>query len=103
MRGSNGVSIYFPIVEPSPKYAELPFAKDSGWHGFLNEVAGLFPEIEHSHEEEVADGAGGFDSGVRSNGGCEGLKACAGVPGKFGQRMVQIVPPIRRRECASRK
>jgi hypothetical protein len=103
LRGSHGVSIYFPIVEPLPKYADLPFAKDSGWHGFLNELAGLFPEIEHSHEEEVADGAGGFDSGVRSNGGCEGLKSCAGVPEKFGQGMVQIVPPIRRRECASRK
>jgi hypothetical protein len=105
MRGSHGVSIYFPIVEPSPKYADLPFAKDSGWHGFLNELAGLFPEIEHSHEEEVADGAGGFDSEVRSNGngGCEGLKACLGTPERFGQGMVQIVPPIRRRECGSRK
>jgi hypothetical protein len=105
MRGSHGVSIYFPIVEPSLKYADLPFAKDSGWHGFLNEIAGLFPEIEHSHEEEVADGAGGMDSGVRSNGngGCEGLKACLGTPERFGQGMVQIVPPIRRRECGSRK
>jgi Clostripain family len=103
LRGSHGVSIYFPIVEPSPKYADLPFAKDSGWHGFLNELAGLFPEIEHSHEEELADGAGGFDSGVRSNGDCDGLKTCAGTQEKFGQGMVQIVPPIRRRECVSRK
>jgi Clostripain family len=103
LRGSNGVSIYFPIVEPSPKYADLPFAKDSGWHGFLNELAEIFPEIEHSHEEEVADGAGGLGSGVRNNGGCDGLKACAGVPGKFGHGMVQMVPPIRRRECGSRK
>jgi Clostripain family len=103
MRGSHGVSIYFPIVEPSPKYADLPFAKDSGWHGFLNELAGLFPEIAHSHEEEVADGAGGFDTGVRSNGDCDGLKTCAGTAEKFGQGMVQIMPPIRHRECASRK
>jgi Clostripain family len=105
MRGSHGVSIYFPIVEPSSKYADLPFAKDSGWHGFLNELAGLFPEIEHSHEAAVADGAGGLGSGVKlnGNGGCEGLKTCLGTPEKFGQGMVQIVPSIRGRECAPRK
>jgi cysteine peptidase C11 family protein len=100
MRGSNGISIYFPIVEPSTKYAELPFAKDSEWYGFLNKLARQFPEIEHHSEDEGRDGAG--ESGVKALGnGCEGLKACAGTPDKFGQGMVQIVPPIRRRDCSA--
>ncbi len=100
MRGSNGVSIYFPIVEPSSKYADLPFAKDSEWYGFLKELAGLFPEIG---EDVGADGSAALGSGVKADGGCEGLKTCAGTEEKFGQGMVQIVPPIRGRECASRK
>jgi Clostripain family len=103
MRGSNGVSIYFPIVAPSPKYADLPFAKDSEWYGFLNELAGLFPEIENSREDEGAGGSAPLGSGVKADGGCENLKTCAGTEEKFGQGMVQIVPTIRGRECASRK
>jgi hypothetical protein len=100
LRGSNGVSLYFPIVEPSAKYAELPFAQDSGWHGFLNALAGLFPEIERPGKDASANG--GLDSGVKGNGnggGCDGLKNCAGTEEKFGQPMVQIVPGIRRRDC----
>jgi cysteine peptidase C11 family protein len=100
MRGSNGISIYFPIVEPSTKYAELPFAKDSEWYGFLNKLARQFPEIEHHSEDEGRGGAG--ESGVKAIGnGCDGLKTCTGTGEKFGQGMVQVVPPIRRRDCAA--
>jgi hypothetical protein len=36
--GANGVSIYFPVAELSPKYAKLQFAKDSAWGDFLIEL-----------------------------------------------------------------
>jgi len=39
--------------------------------------------------------------GNGSSAGCEGLKACQGTEEKFGQGMVQVVPPIRRRDCAA--
>ena len=103
LRGSNGISLYFPIVEPSTRYADLPFAKDSEWYAFLHKLARQFPEIEPS-EDERADG--GDEAGVKGGGngssaGCEGLKACQGTEEKFGQGMVQVVPPIRRRDCAA--
>jgi hypothetical protein len=48
LRDANGVSIYFPCAGPSPKYAELSFAKDSKWGEFLSELGDLFPEQEDS-------------------------------------------------------
>jgi hypothetical protein len=36
--GANGISIYFPVAELSPKYANLQFAKDSAWGDFLIEL-----------------------------------------------------------------
>jgi len=42
LRDANGVSIYFPCFRPSPKYAELPFAKQSKWGEFLSALSGLF-------------------------------------------------------------
>jgi hypothetical protein len=42
LRDANGVSIYFPCFHPSPKYAELPFAKQSKWGEFLIALSGLF-------------------------------------------------------------
>jgi Clostripain family len=98
LRGSNGISIYFPIVEPSTKYAELPFAKDTEWYAFLHKLARLFPEIEHYEEDES-----GAEGGVKGDGGYDGIKACAGTPENFGQGMVQLIPIIRRREDFSAK
>jgi hypothetical protein len=44
LRDANGVSIYFPCFNPSPKYAELQFAEKSKWGAFLSALSGLFPK-----------------------------------------------------------
>jgi len=44
LRDANGVSIYFPCFNPSPKYAELQFAEKSKWGEFLGALSGLFSE-----------------------------------------------------------
>ncbi|MBO0720171.1 MAG: hypothetical protein J2P41_05080 [Blastocatellia bacterium] len=98
LRGSHGTSIYFPIVEPSTRYAELPFARDSEWYAFLHKLARQFPEIERIEDEEVGWGA---DLGLKGD-GCDSLKACAGTVEKFGHGIVQVVPlQIHRRDYAA--
>ncbi|MBO0799184.1 MAG: hypothetical protein J2P31_10230 [Blastocatellia bacterium] len=97
LRGSHGTSIYFPIVEPSTRYAGLPFARDAEWYAFLHKLARQFPEIERFEDEEFE---GGGDSCLKGD-GYDSLKACAGTVEKFGRGMVQVVPPPRRHGAAA--
>jgi Clostripain family len=100
LRESNGVSIYFPCTNPSLKYTELPFAKDSGWSDFLKKLAGLFPERVYSGESDASDGASGIESAEELVDDI-GIKAGQGTAEKIVQGTVQRVPPIRRRDCSS--
>jgi len=97
LRDANGVSIYFPCIDPSPRYADLPFAKDSLWNQFLTELAELFP-----HEIQSGQDAGESSSAIGS-GGDSGIKAGAGTEQKAGAGTEQKVPlPLRFRVPASR-
>lgn len=42
LRGSKGVSLYFPAVNPSEKYEEVAFNKETDWYTFLKGFANPF-------------------------------------------------------------
>jgi hypothetical protein len=121
LKDANGVSIYFPCTDPSPKYAGLPFAKDSLWNQFLVELASLFPTKSGQDAEESSSGTGSGgtinDSRIKAGGGTE-EKAGGGTEEKVPLPLRFRVPDSRasfpyeedepkrgrkRRDCSDRR
>jgi len=88
LRGSNGISIYFPCFNLSQKYAELTFAQQTKWNEFLIELEKLV-DRRSAPTAAVAGVPSAPATFVRGR-----IKTEGGTPQKFGGGTPQIMPSL---------
>src|SRR5262249_36420814 len=92
LRGSNGVSIYFPCFDMSQKYAGLSFAEATHWDKFLDALAARLPSKPGSFD------IGPNGSGQASESTEGGTKSAGGTPEKVEPGAEHRMPaPLPRR------
>ena len=88
LRGSNGISIYFPCFNLSQKYAKLTFAQETKWHEFLSELEKLV-DRRNVLPTEAVNALSTTATFVRGK-----IKTDGGTPVKFGGGTPQIMPSL---------
>jgi hypothetical protein len=99
LRGSNGVSIYFPSADLSSKYAGIDFARDTKWGEFLVALTQPIDDFvkqqkAQREKKEDSNGAAGDSRNTLVPALSGGVKTPQGTPQKTPQGTPMKIPTL---------